>query len=68
MDNEEDAMRKLLRYQAAARRAYNTAFKQLQLLQGDRSDRQPKSLPSRSWNLPKPSRSPRGNDRPAKPK
>ncbi len=45
MDNEEDAMRKLLRYQGAARRAYNAAFKQLQVLQGDRFDRQPKSLP-----------------------
>ena len=45
MDNEEDAMRKLLRYQAAARRAYNAAFKQLQVLQGDRFDRQPSSLP-----------------------
>jgi hypothetical protein len=45
MDNEEDAMRKLLRYQTAARRAYNAAFKQLQVLQGDRFDRQPSSLP-----------------------
>ena len=34
MDNEEDAMRKLLRYQTAARRAYNSAFKQLQAVQG----------------------------------
>jgi hypothetical protein len=42
MDNEEDAMRKLLRYQTAARRAYNAAFKQLQVLL------------SPSWNLPKP--------------
>ena len=45
MDNEEDAMRKLLRYQTAARRAYNSAFKQLQALQGDGFDRQPSSLP-----------------------
>jgi hypothetical protein len=45
MDNEEDAMRKLLRYQTAARRAYNAAFKQLQAWQWDRFDRQPSSLP-----------------------
>jgi hypothetical protein len=45
MDNEEDGMRKLQRYQTAARRAYNAAFKQLQALQGDRFDRQPTSLP-----------------------
>jgi hypothetical protein len=45
MDNEEDAMRKLLRYQTAARRAYNSAFKQLQALQGGGFDRQPSSLP-----------------------
>jgi hypothetical protein len=45
MDNEEDAMRKLHRYQTSARRAYNAAFKQLQALQGDRFDRQPSSLP-----------------------
>ena len=44
MDNEEDAMRKLLRYQAAAREVHDTAFKQLQVLQGDRFDRQPSSL------------------------
>jgi len=44
MDDEEDAVRKLLGYQAAARRAYNAAFKQLQVLQGDRFDGQPSSL------------------------
>ena len=38
-------MRKLHRYQTAARRAYNAAFKQLQALQGDRFSRQPSSLP-----------------------
>jgi hypothetical protein len=41
MDNEEDAMRKLLRYQAAAREVHDAAFKQQQVLQGDRFDRQP---------------------------
>jgi hypothetical protein len=45
MNNEEDGMRKLHRYQTAARRAYNAAFKQLQALQGDRFSRQPSSLP-----------------------
>ena len=34
-----------IRYQTAARRAYNSAFKQLQALQGDRFSRQPSSLP-----------------------
>ena len=50
MDDEEDAVRKLLGYQAAARRAYNAAFKQLQVLQGDRFDRQPSSLPQAEQN------------------
>ena len=34
-------MRKLLRYQAAAREVHDAAFKQQQVLQGDRFDRQP---------------------------
>jgi hypothetical protein len=62
MNNEEDGMRKLHRYQTAARRAYNAGFKQLQALQRDRFSRQPSS------KLPKTSRNPSRNHQLAKPK